>query len=129
MANELGTIFEDGPHTLTASGAVNVGHAVKRTAALNTAEECDSAGEASFGVAIEDAADAEPFAALKAGRYDRAVAGAALATLHVDLAVNDSGRYVAAVATDVVVGRNLTAAAGDGSTFTIELVDSERVAA
>lgn len=127
MANELGSMFADGPHTAIASGAVNDGHAIKRTAALNTAEECDSAGEASIGVAMGDGTDGRAFTWLKGGRYDRAVAGAALATLHVELAVDTSGRYVAAVEGDIIVGINLTTAAGANSRFTIELDHAQRV--
>lgn len=128
MASELGSHFWQGPVTFTASGAINDGHAAKRTSALNTAEECDSAGEASYGVAIGDAATGRMCAVLKAGRYDRAVAGAAISTLHNDLAVNASGRYVVAVEGDVIVGQNLTAAAANGSLFTIELDSAGRVA-
>jgi hypothetical protein len=65
---------------------------------------------------------------LKRGRYERAVAGAAIATLHNSLAVDSAGRYVIAIEADVIVGKNLTLAAGADSLFTIELDDAERVA-
>jgi hypothetical protein len=128
MAQELGSIYAEGPYGFTASGAIRDGRAVKRTAARNTVEECDAAGEASYGIAVGDAADTKAASVLKRGRYERAVAGDALATLHTPLATDNQGRYVAAVEADVILGINLTLASAAGSLFTIELDDAQRVA-
>jgi len=128
MAQQLGSIYEEGPYGVIASGALRDGRAVKRTTALNTVEECDAAGERSDGIMIGDTATTLSGSMLKRGRYERAVAGAAIATLHNSLAVDSAGRYVIAIEADVIVGKNLTLAAGADSLFTIELDDAERVA-
>ncbi len=122
-----GYIYEEGPYGLLGSGVINVGHAVKYTANVDEVEECDTAGEASYGIAIEDGADAEHLSILRRGKFDGAIAGAALATPDTELQVNAAGRYIAALTGDVVVGWNRTTTAADGDPFQIELDTAQRL--
>lgn len=127
----LGTIYAEPPITRIASEAITMGHGVKDTSTENTVDLNDTAGEKSAGVALNDAAAGEPVAVLRSGHFDKAVAGAALATIGVPLMVNSSGRYVAATTggTKRVVGYNRTTASGDGDQFVLELVkDGELLA-
>lgn len=118
----LGTIYAEGPYSKEAVGDVRQGRAVKLVAAATKqAEECDTAGEAAWGIAIHDKASGEQFSVQRQGTNEDAVCGAALATLLTDLAVDAEGRYVAAVTGDVIVGQNLTATTAADQTFTIQL--------
>lgn len=127
----LGTVYAEPPITRIASESISMGHGVKVTTTENTVDLNDTTGEKSVGVALNDAAAGEAVAILRSGTFDKAVAGAALATIGVDLMVNGSGRYIAATTggSKRVVGRNLTTASGDGDQFVIELVkDGELLA-
>lgn len=124
----LGTIYQEGPYTFIAASAIERGFAVKRTANDNEVEECDAQGEASYGVAINKAAAGEPVSVLRRGRYDRAIASAAIA-LHAQVTVGTTGKYETAATGDLIAGVALNATAADGDEFTIELDTAERVAA
>lgn len=119
----LGTIYSDGPYSRLAVGAIRRGRAVKPVVADSKQdEECDTAGEASEGIAIHTKADGEQFSVQRGGQNEDAVCGAALATIGTELATDNQGRYVPAVADDVVLGRNLTTTANADELFTIQLV-------
>jgi hypothetical protein len=126
MSQELGSVNLQSV-TRIADGALREGRAVKHTTVLNTVEECDAAGERIDGVAMYDAATGRSCNIIQEGTFDRAIAGAALATLHTELAVDAEGRFVAAVTGDIVVGKNLTAAGAAGDYFVLDLDRAERV--
>lgn len=121
MTATNGVVFGDPPLTRIASETITAGHAVKDSATSNTADLCDTAGEESMGMALNTAAAGESVAIQCAGTHDRAIAGAPIATINTPLMVNSSGRYIAATGggSKVIVGWNLSAAAGDGSEFGI----------
>lgn len=121
MARELGSIHGQPPVTGKAAGAINRGHGINYTATVGEVEEADAAGQAIDGIAIETVDDGEHLAILQDGRYEQAVAGAALGTVNTDLAMDASGRFVAATTNDVIVGQNLTTAAGADDQFVVEL--------
>jgi hypothetical protein len=124
----LGSVYVNGPFGFNSSGAIRQGRAVKFTANVNEVEECDSAGEAAYGVSLQLTADGEGVSVLRGGRFDLAEAGAAMATPNVPVACDSQGRYVAAVEGDVILGWNRTAAAGAGSFFLLELDGSGQIA-
>lgn len=119
----LGSVLTE-VQTRMAATAITMGHGVALTTTENTVDLNDTAGEKSYGVAMNTAAVGEAVAVLVKGVFDKAVAGAALATIGVDLMVNASGRYIAATTggTKRVVGRNLTTSSGDGVEFTLEVI-------
>lgn len=123
MAAGLGTIYVDGPYSRLAVGAIRRGRAVKAELTdSKQVEECDTAGEASEGIAIHTKEDGDQVSVQRQGQNEDAVCGAALATLETELATDNQGRYVAAVAGDVVLGRNKTTTAGADELFTIQLI-------
>lgn len=121
--SKLGTIYVDGPYSRLAVGAIRRGRAVKPvTTQEKAAEECDTAGEASEGIAIHTKEDGDQFSVQRQGQNEDAVCGAAIAALQTDLAVDNQGRYVAAVIGNVIVGRNLSTTGAADETFTIQLI-------
>jgi hypothetical protein len=126
MSQELGSVNVVSV-TRIADGALREGRAVKATTAINTVEECDAAGERMDGVALYDAADGKSCNIIQTGAFDRAIAGAAIAAVGTELAVDAEGRFVAAVTGDVVVGKNLTPAGAAGDYFVLEPDRAERV--
>lgn len=125
MAPKLGTIYEEGPYTFIAASAIERGFAVKRTANRNEVEECDTQGEAAYGVAINKAAAGEPVSVLRRGRYARAIASGAI-SLHDPVTPGTAGKYEPALTGDVIAGKALTATSADGDEFVIELDTAER---
>jgi hypothetical protein len=85
-----------------------------KIASTNKLEDCDSAGEASTGVCIEEASAADKRTTCLMWGYSPVVIGAAVSVMAV-LTVDSSGRAVTATDTDWVVGIALEAgsAAGD----------------
>lgn len=121
MARQLGSMHGQPPVTGKAAGAITRGHGVNYTANVGEVEQADAAGQAIDGIAISTVPVGDEVAILQDGRFEQAVAGAALATVNTDLAMDASGRFVAAVTGDVVVGQNLTPAAGADDQFVVEL--------
>lgn len=123
MPAGLGTIYVDGPYSRLAVGAIRRGRAVKPDISdSKQVEECDTAGEAAEGIAIHTKEDGDQVSVQRQGQNEDAVCGEALATIGLELATDNQGRYVAAGAGDVVLGRNLTTTAGADETFTIQLI-------
>jgi hypothetical protein len=122
-----GTIYEEGPYSFNASEAIARGLGVKLGAAAKEVDLCDTQGEVSYGVAIHAKAAGEEVSVLRRGRFAGAISGAAIA-LHADVMVNAAGKYITAVATNVIVGKALTATSGADEEFVLELDTAERVA-
>ena len=124
-----GVVYGEPPLSRIASETIVAGHAVKDSAVSNTADLCDTTGEEMLGMALNGAAEGETFAVQCAGTHDRAIAGAQIATINTPLMVNTAGRFIAATSTKVIVGWNLSAAAGDGSEFGIRFNQGGKVLA
>lgn len=123
MPAGLGTIYVDGPYSRLAVDDIRRGRAVKPDVSdSKQVEECDTAGEASEGIAIHSKLDGEQVSVQRQGQNEDAVCGEALATIGLELATDDEGRYVAAAAGDVILGRNLTTTSGADEQFTIQLI-------
>jgi hypothetical protein len=126
----LGFIYDTGPYSFHAgTGGTTIGRAVKMAPGVaNTVIPISVAGEASWGIALSTQLIGEDVSVLQRGRFDKAEAGAALATLYTPLMVDSVGRYVAATTGKVIVGMNVTLAVNVGDAFVIELDAAQRVA-
>jgi hypothetical protein len=91
------------------------------------------AGEKPMGVAYSEATasgQAISYFPLTPGSLcGRALAGAAIASVETDLAVDASGKLIAATTSDQIVGQNVQAAAADGDQVQVRFEDGNRVAA
>lgn len=126
MGTNLGSVpLEE--YTYVASEAIAEGRACKYGTASRGADLCDSNGEESIGIALHDAAAGEAVTIRRQGRFERAVSGAALGTLHTPLAVNTEGKYVAATNPNVVVGYCLSTTGGADEHFVIQLDASAKI--
>lgn len=98
---------------IEATATILAGHGIAPDGAL-----AGSAGEYIFGVALSDVTAGNQAAYVKLG-IAPAIAGAAIAAVGTELAVNAAGRFVAATSGNEVVGRSESTAAADGDAFSI----------
>lgn len=112
-----------------ASTTIGQGTCVKRSTTENTVAPCTVAGEKVYGIALNDAAAGEIVSILRAGRYDRAVAGAAVAAISTALMTDTAGKLITATTGLSICAYNLTTVSGDGVAFTVELVQDSALVA
>ena len=120
IPNALGSVFNDDVYSRRANGQVYKGRGAKYHTTANTVTAIANAGVAIIGIFLQDINGGD-VAVMKSGQYEFAEAGAAIASLFTNLAVDNVGRFVAATTNDIIVGRNLTVAAGAGDQFVIQL--------
>lgn len=86
----------------------------------------NAAGESVFGVLQNDPAAIDQSGAVMLNGVSKVVAGAAV-TVGALVQTNASGRAIAALSADFVVGRALEAAGGDGETIPVALGENQRL--